>query len=335
MFGLEKTKKTVGPVGQIDAKIALVGEAPGVWELRAGKPFVGPAGSILDACLQNAGIVRRDCYITNVIKEHPPKNNITPWFNDRTGFTQKGQEYVEALREELEKTKANVFVALGKVAMCALTGRKDIITRRGYVMESTLLPRRKVLPTIHPSACLRGQYVYRYYIASDLKKALVESDFPEIRYPERTLIADPGITLQQALENLDFIASHKRVAFDIEVIEFQVSCISFATSPDWSFSLPLHRRWTEVEEAQLWQRIAAILEDPEIEKIGQNSLAFDCWFLATTCGIIVRGTHFDTMIGHSIIYPEMQKGLGFLASIYTHERYWKDMADFKSIKKED
>ena len=334
MFGLSEAKQTVGPEGSLDAKLCLIGEAPGAHEVRQGRPFCGPAGSVLDQCLQNAGIVRSDCYITNVVKERPPGNNIAPWFNDRKGFTDRGFQCVADLQAELSQCKANVFVPLGKVATCALLNRRDITTIRGFVFASTLLPSRKVLPTLHPSFALRGNYEARYYIASDLQKALAESDYPDIKTPERTLVANPAITFAEACENLRFVAGHDLVAFDIEVVEYQVSCISFATGPEWSFSLPIHGRWSEEEEATLWTLIAEILENPAITKIGHNSLAFDCWFLATRCGIVVQGAHYDTMIAHSIMFPEMKKSLAFLASIYTHEAYWKELVSFKTNKAE-
>lgn len=335
MFGLEKpSQREVQPEGSPDSKIALIGEAPGGHEQRAGRPFIGPAGSVLDNCIHSAGLVRSDLYITNFLKTQPFKNNISPWFDSRKGLTKKGEEAAERLAEELSNVKANVLVPLGAAAMCALTGMKAILSHRGYVVESSRLPGRKVLPTIHPAAALRGQYVYRYYIVADLKKALCESDYPDIRYPERRLIYDPKITHAEACEWLDFIAAAPEIAFDIEVIEFQVSCISFATSPELSVSIPLYGRWTESEEAILWLKIAQILENPATTKITQNGLAFDLWFLAAHCGILVQGPQKDTMVAHSIMYPEMLKGLAFLGSIYTFERYWKADVKWSDPKKE-
>ena len=92
--------------------------------------------------------------------------------------------------------------------------------------------------------------------------------------------------------------------------------------------------WSLEEETLLWKLIADLLEDPKVEKVGQN-LPFDITFLALQNNIHVAGKIHDTMIEHSIMYPDFEKSLGFLASIYTDVGYWKDMADFKRIKKDD
>ena len=335
MFGLNKQETKVGASGNKDAEIILVGEAPGAEEARAGRPFVGSAGKVLDSCLQNAGIVRANCYITNVVKTRPHKNLIYPWFNDKTGLTEKGRKAADDLIEELRDCKGNIIVALGRVASAALLGRHDITKIRGYVFPCSALGNKKVIPTIHPASTLRGNYIQRYYIVNDLKKAKTEKDFPQLSYPERTLIARSDITFSEAMELLDFVESHSMIAFDIEIVELQISCISFATSPDWAFSLPLYKRWSEAEEAQLFKRVADILSNPEIIKIGQNHVAFDNVFCAQVARMLITGEQRDIMIAHSIMYPDMLKSLGFLASIYTNERYWKDMVSFKTDKKED
>jgi DNA polymerase I-like protein with 3'-5' exonuclease and polymerase domains len=77
-----------------------------------------------------------------------------------------------------------------------------------------------------------------------------------------------------------------------------------------------------------------VLGNPNSVKVVQNG-AFDINFLLTRCGIEVRGPIEDTMIAHHIQYPELQKGLGFLGSIYCgSQAYWKDMIKFENIKEE-
>lgn len=340
MFGLSELREggTVLAEGKRSAKIAIIGEAPGAHEEKQGRPFVGPAGGVLDTCLHNAQLVRSDAYITNLIKVRPYKNDISSWFGAR-GLTAKGEMAAQELGMELAECKANVFVPLGSAAMCALIGFRSVEKYRGYIFPATReqVRGRKVLPTIHPAATFYGDgaYIKRYYIVSDLKKAREESEYPQIAYPERKLIHNPRISFNEVLRWLDFVASHKRVCFDIEVIEFQVSCISFATSPEFCVSIPIHKTWTDEEERVIMLKIAGILENPDIAKVHQNGGAFDDWFLAVNCNILVRGYEEDTMIAHSILYPDMKKGLASLASLYTRERYWKDLAKFDSPKKEE
>ena len=332
MFIPQTGAREVRPDGPPDANICIIGEAPGANEERAGKPFVGPAGRVLEQCMHSAKLTRSEVYITNVVKTRPPRNDIAPYFGTK-GFTEKGQASVDNLRQELESISANVLVPMGKVALCALTGQTAITKYRGYIMESTLLPGRKVIPTIHPAAALRGKFIYRYYITHDLLKASKESDFPEIKVPERRLLVN--LSYGEVLDWLDYFMEQKEVSFDIEVLQFEVSCISFSSNPSLAISFPLGSHWSVEEEVELWKRIRSILENPQVAKVGQN-LIFDMQFLAMKYGIITKGHIKDTMIAHSLMYPDFEKGLGFLASIYTTQPYWKDMVYFKggNVKKE-
>ena len=124
---LERRVEGEGPK---DAKIAIVGEAPGAEEDRAGRPFVGRAGTVLDQCLHSAGLTRSDVYITNLVKTRPPKNNISPWVG-KGGLTEKGKEAASELWEELRGLGSNVIVTLGNSPTLALTGYQGVTKRRG------------------------------------------------------------------------------------------------------------------------------------------------------------------------------------------------------------
>ncbi|KKK69376.1 hypothetical protein LCGC14_2934630, partial [marine sediment metagenome] len=91
--------------------------------------------------------------------------------------------------------------------------------------------------------------------------------------------------------------------------------------------------WTLEEEVRIWNGIANIMGDESITKIGQNFI-FDIHFLAYKMNIITRGPIIDTMMAHSILYPDFLKSLNFLGSVYTKQPYWKDMVKFKDIKAE-
>jgi hypothetical protein len=123
-------------------------------------------------------------------------------------------------------------------------------------------------------------------------------------------------------------------ACDIEVENFEVSAISFAMTPDTAISFPFHHNyWTEEEEVQLWWWLNKILTTGA-KKIFQNGI-FDIAFLSSQCGINVAPPWDDTMIAHSVMYPEMLKGLGFLGSMYCGaQEYWKDMVKWDNIKEE-
>jgi len=67
--------------GPLDCKICFIGEAPGEFEQRYQRPFIGPAGELLDTLLSRAGIVRAECRIENVLQFRPPDNNIKPFID--------------------------------------------------------------------------------------------------------------------------------------------------------------------------------------------------------------------------------------------------------------
>ena len=350
MSFLETTRpaRRVPGIGPKNAKIAIVGEAPGAYEDAQLKHFVGPAGGVLEQCLHSAGLIRSDVYLTNVVKVRPTKNDIAPFFNGKT-FSAEGMEYFKELRAELNELKPNIIVACGKTAMAALTGQTAITKLRGYVLDTIdLTYTRKCIPCIHPAACLYGQkggdsgglatssakpYLYRYIITCDLKKAKHLSSDPALVRPERQLVYNFS-NVTEVLEWLNFFSEQPLVAFDIEVTNYEVSCISFASSPDVAASIPIAHTWSEQDEMAIWRGIQTVLGNEKSIKVGQN-LIFDNHFLLTRCGIEVRGPIQDTMIAHSIIYPELPKGLAFLGSIYCGvQEYWKDLIKFDNIKEE-
>ncbi|RQW92777.1 MAG: hypothetical protein EHM79_00170, partial [Geobacter sp.] len=321
--------------GSLSAKIALVGEAPGQFEEKVGKPFVGPAGHMLDECLNAAKLNRSSCYITNVVKERPANNDISLFLKlspTSVKMTPAYKAYEDSLKDELERSTANVIVALGGIALFALTRKIGILKYRGSTLESTLLPGRKVIPTIHPSAVMRekrmsGTATYQLITIADLEKVGRESVTPFINCPRRELILAP--TYDQVMNFLAGLSPEicKEVAFDIEVIRGEVSCISFATSPEQSiciaFSEGLKNRYSLEEETNIWLLITKILENKDIKKIGQNITGFDNYFLYSKYGILPANLE-DTMVAHGILYPDLPKGLDFLTSIYTNEPYYKD-----------
>lgn len=329
-----RPQRVVPGMGPTSAKIAIVGEAPGQHEDIKLQPFVGPAGTVLEQCLHAAGLIRSEVYLTNVVKVRPRNNDIAPYFDPRKGFTAAGMEWVEQLKTELAERKPNVVVACGATALAALTGARSILKYRGYFMSSRDFPTQlKVLPCIHPSAALRGMYLYRHLIALDLKKARAESHTPELVRPARQLVYEFG-SVSEVLEWLAYYEKADRVCFDIEVLNYELACISFSSSPDIAISVPLTRAWTEQDEAEIWLGIQRVLGNPRSVKVGQN-LIFDIHFLLTRCGIVVRGPIEDTMMAHSVMYPEMKKGLEFLVSVYCGtQQYYKDMVKFENIKEE-
>jgi uracil-DNA glycosylase family protein len=171
----KRATQTVFGEGAPNARIMFVGEQPGDQEDRAGHPFVGPAGKLLNEALAEAGIDRTDVYVTNVVKHFS-------WTASERGKRRihKKPRYSEIqacrpwLDAELRVIKPEILVCLGATAAQSLLGRTFSVNRqRGQLVKSSLAP--YVTATVHPSSILRAsddksRRVQMRAFVSDLKK---------------------------------------------------------------------------------------------------------------------------------------------------------------------
>jgi uracil-DNA glycosylase family protein len=146
--------QTVFGEGKPRAEIMMVGEQPGDREDLEGRPFVGPAGRLLDDALESADIDREAVYLTNAVKHF----KWTPRGKRRI-HKKPGAEEITACRPwldaEIDVVKPEVLVCLGAVAAQALLGRQFRVTQhRGEFVDSSLAP--LVTATVHPSSILRA-----------------------------------------------------------------------------------------------------------------------------------------------------------------------------------
>jgi uracil-DNA glycosylase len=162
--------QTVFGEGARDAEVMMVGEQPGDREDIEGRPFVGPAGRLLDTALERAGIDRDRVYITNVVKHFKwqPRGK-------RRIHQKPNLEEITACRPwlegELAAVKPRVLVCLGATAAQALLGRQFRVSRqRGEFVDSPLAER--VTATVHPSSILRGDPEDREAALADLVRDL-------------------------------------------------------------------------------------------------------------------------------------------------------------------
>lgn len=310
--------------------------------------------------------------LTNVFSEQPPDNNVEFFFDARSAdvckeipplkpgkYLKKNYEYYyKALHDLILQLKPNLVVALGVTAGWALTERGNISEIRGTVFWSEKL-KAKILCTWHPAAVLR-QWSLRSITIADFIKARRECEFPEIRKITRRILVDP--TLQEIEEWLEVPAT--AYAVDIEtgyalfskteiarlakqapdmlrLLAGQISMVGFARSATEAMVIPFMARnapgmnyWPHVQdEIRAMKLLQKGLASP-IPKIFQNGL-FDmnrllCAGLRTYCA------REDTMLKHHSLFPELQKGLGFLGSLYTDETSWKGMLkEGESLKKDN
>lgn len=165
--------QTVFGEGPAHAPVMLVGEQPGDYEDRMGRPFVGPAGQLLDRALEAAGVDRSQAYVTNAVKHF----KWTARGKRRIHSKPSGPEIAAChpwLQAEIELVAPAVLVCLGATAAQALLGRDFRVTKqRGTFIKSNLAPH--VLATVHPSSLLRlppqadPEAEFRHFVA-DLRK---------------------------------------------------------------------------------------------------------------------------------------------------------------------
>jgi DNA polymerase len=140
--------------GLLSAEVMLVGEQPGDQEDRAGAPFVGPAGKLLDRALAEAGIDRRRTYVTNAVKHFKWRARGTRRIHDKPSAAEQlaCRPWLEA---ELALVKPRALVLMGATAAQSLLGKSFRVTQhRGTRLDSDLA--EFVTATIHPSAVLRS-----------------------------------------------------------------------------------------------------------------------------------------------------------------------------------
>jgi uracil-DNA glycosylase family protein len=146
--------QTVFGEGSRNAEVMFVGEQPGDYEDREGRPFVGPAGQLFDRALEEAGIDRRLAYVTNVVKHFKWQARGKRRIHQKPNWAEMTacRPWLDA---ELEVVKPSVLVCLGATAAQALLGRDFRVTRqRGEPVDSPLAP--NVMATVHPSSILRA-----------------------------------------------------------------------------------------------------------------------------------------------------------------------------------
>ena len=147
--------QTVFGEGARDAEVMFVGEQPGDYEDRAGKPFVGPAGRLLDEALVEAGIDRSVTYVTNAVKHFKWQARGKRRIHQKPNWAEMTacRPWLEA---ELEVVQPRVLVLLGATAAQTLLGRQFRVTQwRGQLVDSDLA--EAVTVSVHPSSILRGE----------------------------------------------------------------------------------------------------------------------------------------------------------------------------------
>lgn len=326
--------------GPSNARLAIVGEAPGAEEERLSCPFVGSTGKIVDDILVSLGISREQVYLTNVVKIRPPGNNI-----DSLHILGKSiNDFIPQLQREIEELNPSAVIALGNTALTALTGYHGIEKYRGSILPCSLST-TKIIPTIHPASLLHAEgdsslrsWKDLTFIKWDFKRAIEQSKFSEYTPPRRNLvIANNALHLDRFLSKWE---GSYYVSVDIETYKTIPLCIGLAFSRDEAISVPLFfSSMTRSDQISCWEMCARLLSDVNIEKIGQNfkfdqRLLRNCVNDTVNFGFKVNSFFFDTMLAFRTLYPELPSSLQFSTSVLTEEPYYKDEGKEYNPKKD-
>ena len=323
--------------------------------MREGKLFAGGTGKELNRMLNEAVILRTDCFTTCVFLSPPPGGKIDNWCTSKKEadarwqaagnpgkypypYLQRGKYLhhelmpeLDRLRAELEEADPNVIICLGNTPLWALTATSGITKVRGTALPVAIGPRIvKVIPTYAPSYIMR-RYEHRPVAVADLIKIERESHFPEIKRPSRELWIEP--TLQDIdMFICNYIETKPIIAWDIETIPNAgiITCIGFGTTTH-AISIPFFDSrkkngsyWDDPkDEVTAWGFVKQMLK-MHMDKLTQNGM-YDMQWMWKKMGMTPNGEFHDTMLLHHSMFPEMEKSLGFLGSIYTNETAWKEL----------
>lgn len=339
--------------GPIPSRIMLVGEAWGENEENAREAFVGVSGQELNRMLQEAGILRSECFTTNVVNARPPRNEIGAWvalkkkditaahvpLRDKFVLPIVAEGFAR-LQTEIAAVQPNVIVAFGNLALWALTGNWAITKWRGSVLQldlkgmpaGALTDRPKVIPVVHPAAVLR-EWGWRAICINDLRRAKRHMQSRELVKPEWKFIIRPSFAAVK--EVLDSLLNRLNageplwIDFDIETRAGHIACAGISWSRTEALCVPLmcvenrEGYWSLDEEAWIVWMLRVVLTHERVNVRWQNGL-YDAQYTYRHWHFVPRGMQ-DTMISQHIMFPGLRKALDFQASMYCdHYQYWKD-----------
>lgn len=333
-------------------KIMIVSETWTEEDYKEGRPFTGSSGFILKGMLSAAGINLSDCYLTSVFNIRASdvktlcagKAEAIPGYPALAKGKYVKMDYapeVERLYQEIRNTNPSIIIALGPTAAWALCKSSGIKAIRGACapthpeVSASLGRPFKVLPTYHPTSVARD-WTLRPVVITDLDKALRNSSDPSYTRPERHIWIRPNLNDLTVYEAKHMWKS-SLVSIDIETKGDQITCIGFAPSTSSAIVIPFYdstspngNYWSELaDELTAWSFVRRWCTLPSLFQNGM----YDIHFLWRRYGIPVPNAVHDTMLLHHAYQPEMEKGLGFLATVYTDEASWKFMRKTDTSRK--
>lgn len=315
--------------GPEDARILIVGEAPGGEEEKEGRPFIGYSGNILTNVLLRNGLQREEVRLANLCHYRPPNNKFEALLG-----TNQLNEGIQELYAYIRSHRPTVIVPLGNWPTFFITGKCKLTTKKGVSSVSGILNWRgsilqthekvhgsnnqpiKCIPTVHPAAVLRDRVLYPTF-DQDIRRASEDSLFPELNLPVRTLICNPQHDeLERYVQEL---LKAPYLAVDIENVKntSHLLCVGFASSPTFAVCIAYNDHSAIIRDA-LDRLLSSPI--PKIFHFGTHDTE-----LLRLNGYTVNGYAWDTMIAQHVMWPELPRSLAYITSVNTRQPYYKDM----------
>lgn len=333
------------------ASVAFVGEAPGEHEVREGRPFTGPSGSLLTQAARQAGLHRRDALWTNVVLCRPPENDMGRFLEQlrrsnraidkRNRATKKEDPDAELepivptpmaccrprLLNELEAFSDIVTVG-GTAAKALVNPSISVMAIRGGPTEIDLGERvLRILPTLHPSFVLRAKR-WSHVFRQDLSRAVRWFRGQMGWEPPHILYHPDAATLERFLADPAVPYWTYDVETDgIEALTANIRCIAIGTPEKVvvvgtrSISGSM-RFYPEAEQARVEDVLRRFFVDPGKLKCGHNAGYYDKLVIEQWLGVTPEPL-IDTMLMHRLVESELPHSLGFVGSMYTDAPSWK------------
>ncbi len=299
--------------GNEKAKLILVIDRPASRAYTDSSIISGRGGHNLHLILAHAGISNNDAYVVCANPTDIPEGAI---MNTKGVLTERGANLARDLKSALELLKPHVVVPMGRVSCTFLLQDHRLDKLRGSCFQYNGF---KVIPTRNPFTS-GFNTPDRYIISADLSKAKRHCTPEPYKPPDMNIIIDPAPNVVER-----YLADADHVSCDIEVAGGQVFCIGFSKDEDSAMVVNLDRPIPE--RAVMWRICAEFLDDPTKTVVGQNFI-YDMNMLWRLNYLRVSAKVHDTMIAHHIMYPEFEKSLQFLTSMYTTIPYYKDEGGF-------
>jgi len=295
-----------------DKRLAVVCYEPTAHDFTANALFSGPHGDIVYGQLQSANLWRSNT-LRLALRPDP-----------RTLDTPTSTEYTQLLKDALKEFNPSCILLLGPEALSEAGVNFSIDDYRGSIFECNTVDSPffgyKCIATYDPGyvfKCYEDSPLFRF----DLKRAIVQSAFSEVRPPARNF--EIHLSVEQTIERIRALTG--TIALDIEggipPNYPGVTCISVATSPNDAFIIRLNQ-FSPEDQARVMGEFGLVLKSKFVTKILQNSL-YDNFVLSWLWHCQINNVIWDTMLSGWEIYPELPKALGVQTSIWTEQPYYK------------